>query len=276
MTALLLGSSGRIGSLVTDHLISAGAAVRTATRSPSKPTDVRFDWHDETTWQTVEGVTSLFLMTPEQAGPLGVEGTKFVIRAADAGVRRIVLLSALGVDAVPDGTGMQAIETAVGASGLGWSILRPNTFMQNFTSGPFVNSISQGLIVAPVGDAAVSFIDLADIARCVIAELGPNATGGVLTLTGSTAVTFAEAATMISDACAIRVDYRDPGEDGMRKILSDAGMPAPVTEMILGFYATLRSGAHAIVTDTVEQLIAQPPTSFDSFCAAHADEWKSR
>jgi uncharacterized protein YbjT (DUF2867 family) len=276
MSVLVMGSSGRIGSLVSDALAADGTEVMRATRSPSNPNDARFDWRDETTWAVAEGAESVFLMTPEQAGPLGLEGSKFVSRAVDAGVRRIVLLSAFGVDAMPDVTGMQAIEAAVHRSGLEWSILRPNTFMQNFIHGPFASAINQGLIVAPVGDAAVSFIDFGDIARCAVAELGPNATGGVLTLTGPTVVTFAEAAAMISEASGRPVKYRDPGEDGQRQILGEIGMPPPIAEMILGFYATLRSGAHAVVTDTVEQLTSEAPTTFASFCAVHANEWALR
>jgi uncharacterized protein YbjT (DUF2867 family) len=56
----------------------------------------------------------------------------FVTAAADAGVRRIVVMTAMGVDQAPDDAPLRRAELAAENSALASVVLRPNWFMQNF------------------------------------------------------------------------------------------------------------------------------------------------
>lgn len=275
-TTLILGASGRIGSRIATEIADRGHDVRRATRRPSAPDEVSFDWNDRSTWRPVlGGANRVFLMTPETGCHLGQQGSEFTGLASEVGVEHIVLLSALGVDSTPDMTGMAEIEDAV-TEFASHTILRPNTFMQNFTTGAFAGPIiERDAVVAPVGAAAVSFIDANDIARCASLELGDEPTGGTLTLTGGEAITFGEAADTISEATRRPIAYTNPEPEEMREMLSAAGTPPPVLEMILGFYATLASGAHAVIESTVEDITGCAATTFHDFCEANATSWRA-
>ena len=61
-TALVLGGTGRTGSLVAKKLIERGLGARTASRNGS---DVLFDWDDPTTHdRALDGVDRVYLVTP--------------------------------------------------------------------------------------------------------------------------------------------------------------------------------------------------------------------
>ena len=62
LTTLVLGGTGRTGSLVTQRLIERGLNVRTASRHGA---DVLFDWDDPTTHaRALDGVDRVYLVTP--------------------------------------------------------------------------------------------------------------------------------------------------------------------------------------------------------------------
>lgn len=56
--------------------------------------------------------------------------------------------------------------------------------------------------------------------------------------------------------------YRPVSSDEHRSILSDAGLPEPVVEAIVGIDAGLRQGAMARVGDDLTRLLGRPTTSF--------------
>jgi uncharacterized protein YbjT (DUF2867 family) len=149
---LVLGGTGKTGSRVVASLRLRGVPVRVAARSAEHT----FTWQDEMTWGPVlDGVGAVYVV------PL--DGTSltssFVERAVDSGVRRIVLMSARGID-IPDyyGENNPATDThrdgehAVRESGIAWTILRPGWFAQNFSEGMFLDQILEGELRLPAGD----------------------------------------------------------------------------------------------------------------------------
>ena len=73
-----------------------------------------------------------------------------------------------------------AVERAIRASGLRYTFLRPNLFMQGFLG--FLHSIiAEGKFFAAAGDAKISAIDARDIAAVAAAALTERAMWGALT-----------------------------------------------------------------------------------------------
>jgi uncharacterized protein YbjT (DUF2867 family) len=108
--------------------------------------------------RALAGVTSAFLLTPLSNDQVEL-GKHFIDRAKAAGVKRIVKLSAFGSDIEPGiqlGRWHRAFERHLEASGLQFTILRPNNFMQNFTG--YYPPDKQGVIYLPWGEAACSFL----------------------------------------------------------------------------------------------------------------------
>jgi uncharacterized protein YbjT (DUF2867 family) len=145
-TILVTGPTGKVGRRLIPILWRRGVNVRAASRSPITPRKgiepVRFDWTDESTYEAArKGVDAIYLVTgsfpsPEHADYIGA----LLDGAAEAGVKRAVLLSVYGLDQAPPENPLRRIELAVESSGVPYTILRPGAFMQNFSEWHFIGA----------------------------------------------------------------------------------------------------------------------------------------
>src|SRR3954463_15036344 len=216
---LITGATGTVGREVIGELQRMGAGrVRALVRDPARASFIReagfetvegdFD-KPETLDAALEGVERALLLTPPSPHTVAQQGA-FIEAARRASVRRVVKLSALGADATaPEGFGKwhgQA-EELLKSSGLGWTILRPNFFMQNLL-GQAQTIATQGAIYQPGGDARASLIDARDIATVAARTLTDEGhEGKTYTLTGPVAVSYADAAARLSDATGKSISY---------------------------------------------------------------------
>src|SRR5207247_10029889 len=87
------------------------------------------------------------------------------------GMRHGVNRKAMGVEML-DGMALRKVERHLEDSGIGFTHLRPNFFMQVFSGGPLLTDIcSTGAIHVPAADAKISYIDARDIAAVAAAAL---------------------------------------------------------------------------------------------------------
>src|SRR6185369_1458756 len=132
--------------------------------------------------------------------------------AAGAGVERVVLLSAFGVDQAPPEDPLRAAELAVEASGLPCTIVRPGAFMQNF-SEPHWQRLHEGIrdrdeIVLPGGPGVVTWVSTEDIAAVAAEALVADGHEGKgYAVMGPEPLTMAEVAHHISVAAGRRIAY---------------------------------------------------------------------
>lgn len=279
---LVIGASGRNGRAVLADLVTRGYGEQTvaATRKPESLADagVRtavFDWQcTETYASCVEGAELMYLIAPEGMPGMPERAHELLERAVGAGVRHVVFLSAMGVQDRAD-LPLRRVERSVLNLCADWTLLRPNWFMQNFSSGLFRTGIAdRDEIVAPAGDAAISFVDVRDIAACAATVLTDAASSNhrTYTLTGSAALTFREAAEMLTAATARQIRYQalDPHDP---KLLARMGIPGRRPEPVRALFDRVRAGLEAKVTDDVATLTGRPPVTFPAFAVAHVDSW---
>jgi uncharacterized protein YbjT (DUF2867 family) len=141
-SALILGGSGRTGSLIARQLTGRGAHARTASRHGS---DLLFDWDDPGTHaNALEGVDRVYLVTPTMRVRYVDPVAKFFDLAEAASVAHVTLLSAYNGNQAPQGVDVAAVEVEVASrGGFTHTILRPAWVMQNFTDAHL-----------PIGDGA--------------------------------------------------------------------------------------------------------------------------
>ncbi|MCY7401857.1 MAG: NAD(P)H-binding protein [Nocardioides sp.] len=274
-TYLVLGGTGKTGRRVVDQLRSAGHTVRAAARTPGAASPgvepVQFDWADPLTHQpALSGTEAVYIIPPalqvEHAEQIAALGRL----AVDSGVQRAVLLSARGVDKAPDNA-MFRSEQALAATGLPTVVLRPAWFAQNFTEAFFAPSISaDGTVVAPTGDGANPFIDADDIAAVAVAGLTGTAAAGAYDLSGPRALSFAEAATVLSSHTGREVHHVDLPVEAWTSGAVDNGLPAPYAHILAGLFALIRDGHDAHLSDGVERALGRPGTSFEDWAAREA------
>src|SRR5947209_3990569 len=142
-TVLVTGATGTVGGDVVKQLSRKGSVVRAGVRDQVKARKqfddeielVTFDFQDPDSFGgALDGVEKVFLLPP--LIPSQVESTNsFVDAAKRAGVRYLVKLSAIGAEGAPPftfGKWHAANEQHIRESGLDFTFLRPNSFMQTF------------------------------------------------------------------------------------------------------------------------------------------------
>ncbi len=274
---LVTGATGKVGSALVERLEAAGSRFRVAARSPEKAAGrqaVLFDFdRPETFPAAFAGVERLFLLT---SGGTERE-TAAVAAAKKAGVRRVVKLSVWGADedAFALGRLHRAVERAIEGSGLSWTFLRPNSFMQNFSTAHAPTIKSQGAFYPYGHDARISVIDARDIgavAAKVLTEEGHA--GKAYKLSGPESLTNQEMAEKLSRALRRTVRFVDLPDAEYEKALVAAGVPPPYAAALVDLSRYYVTGAGAAVTPDVERVTGRRPISFDQFARDHASVWQ--
>ncbi len=253
MSSLILGGTGKTGRRVAQRVDDS----RIASRADG------FDLGDPSSW-ALDGVTAVYLVEPDlRAEP---RLPRLVTEAVAAGARRLVLLSA--PRAGEEGHPLHAAERAVRESGVGWTILHPNWFAQNFSEGPWAQGIRDGVLALPAGDGRTPFVDADDIAEVAAAALTDDRHHGeVYALTGPRAVGFGEAVELIARAAGRKIGYLDVDPEAFIERQTRHGVPRTVASLLTGLLTDLRDGRGADLGDGVERALGRPPRSFEDFVA---------
>src|SRR5215472_7165643 len=206
---LVTGASGTVGREVLSEVRKTGKPVlamyRSAEDARSAPTGVNTaiaDFADQTALQkALRGVDTIFLVCSPLPELVDLESN--VLEACKAvGMRHVVLNSALGAGDYDKSfpSWHRKVEDKLKASGLGYTILRPNTFMQNIAAYNAPSIRAQGMFYSAMGDAKLSFIDVRDIAEATAKILTDPAAhaGRAYELNGPEALNYKEVAAMIS------------------------------------------------------------------------------
>jgi uncharacterized protein YbjT (DUF2867 family) len=286
-TILVTGATGKTGRRLIPRLVRRGATVRAASRkpiiTPSGVESVRFDWADPSTYEAArKGANAIYVVygDPGVAGDPADQVRALLDGAAEAGVGRVVLLSALGVDQAPPDDALRRVELVVESSGIPSTMVRPGGFMQNFSERHRTRLVEgireRDVIVMPGGDGVVSWVsadDIAAVAAAALTEHGHDGKG--YTLVGPEPLTMAEVAAHISAAAGRPITYVESGRDEIRALFLADGMPPeyadPVSEL---FVYALSSGAFGILNDDVATVTGRPPASFGEFAAGAAGAWR--
>ena len=213
---VVIGGTGTVGSQTVQELLKRGADVRVMTRSASRiaelPNDVEGvtgSMLDPASLPAVfAGADSLFLITPVDRDETA-QGIHAVDAAVAAGIRRIVYLSVHQADkalTIPHFVSKVPIEGVIRASGVDFTILRPNNFYQNDLA--VLDAIRAGVYPQPTGSAGLHRVDARDIAEAAaIALTGPGHSGKTYSLVGPRAWTGAQIAELLTRHLGKPVGY---------------------------------------------------------------------
>jgi NAD(P)H dehydrogenase (quinone) len=279
---LVTGATGTIGGFLVPDLVARGAPVRAFVRDAARGAALGGqvavgDLDDAGTVEAaLVGVDQVFLngggAVPAVAEqPMAAQQRRVIDAAKAAGVRRIVNLSVIGAEPdAPLACGAHwAIEEYLKASGVDWTILRPNGFMQNFVTGT-ASFASGGNLVGMYRDGRTAYLDCADIAA-VAAHLltSGEGVGRTYHLTGPAALTQDEIAALLSRTLGRTVRYRDLPPDEFVRDLVEQGLPADFATDVARLQAGVADGSLAEVTDDVPEVLGRPARTFEQFLAAN-------
>jgi uncharacterized protein YbjT (DUF2867 family) len=284
----IIVNSGNVGTPVAVELAQAGHQVSLTVRAP-KPNpawdklgikQVPFDINQpDSIVSALKGHEAFFSLTPLVENMVSV-GTQTIRAAKDAGVRKLVRMSAQSAGpeaAIQLGRWHYAVEKAVEDSGIPFTILRPANFMQNYlTFGTPETIKGQGAFYSPLGDAKISVIDTRDIsavAARVLVESGHE--GRRYDLTGGESLSNPEIAGILSKALGRTISYVSIPEAKADESMAGSGMPAWLVKMLSELNAFGKAGHLATVKPDVENILKRKPISFEQFLQDHIQAFRS-
>ncbi len=278
---LVTGASGTVGKAVAAALLKRGLPRRLALRGDRTPEGlegsghVSFDFNDAATFQpALAGVSGLFLLRPPaMARPAAFQ--PFLEAARAAGVGHVVFLSVRGAERNPL-LPHHGIEKLVAASGIPWTHLRPNDFMQNFATVHAADIRRRSEIRAPGGEGRASWVDVRDVGEAAAAILAAPAqhAGRGYTLTGPEALTLEDAAAILSAVLGRRIANRNPGLAAFLWGRWRRGEALPLSLVMGTVYTVQRLGLAAQISPDLPRLIGRGATRFESFARDNADIWR--
>lgn len=286
-TILVTGATGNVGTELTKLLaaqkIPFRAMVR-AVKDTDLPADsdvaetVIGDFNDaKTVADALQGIERAFLLTnsSEQAE---TQQTAFVDAAKRAGVKHIVKLSQWAADANSPVRFLRyhhAAERKIEDSGIAYTFLRPNLFMQSLLG--FRGSImSQGKFFGAIGDARISAVDVRDVAAVAAAALTRSGhEGKIYNLTGPEALSHQEMAQKLSATLKRNINFVDVPPGAMREALLGFGFPKWQADGLIEDYAHYSRGEASELASGVYDALGKQPRSFDDFARDYAPAFSS-
>jgi uncharacterized protein YbjT (DUF2867 family) len=278
---LFLGAPGLIGNQVIPALINAGLFVLAGSRrglsvggAPGGSVDMR---DPASLARAMQGVAAVGLVISDVKDMESL-GLNAVAAAKSAGVRRLLWFSSFG--AKPDNQARfsrrhPVIDEAVRASGIPYTILRPNFFMQDFSVFYGETIRTTGRIFLPLGDARVSHLDLRDLADAAVSALtNDRYLNKTYDLSGPEALHTSEVAEQIGSAIGRPIGYQPIPVAAMEATLREAGMDPWFAEGLAELYGWVRdSGLGSEVTDAAEHLLERKAIPFRQFAIDERSAW---
>jgi uncharacterized protein YbjT (DUF2867 family) len=274
---LVTGATGKNGVEILKRLSGRKEPIRAMVRkrseimsaTPNRGLEfVEADFDDVPSLRkALSGVQRVFLVT-NSSDRVEERQLRFVNLARESGVKHLVYLSQLHASSESPLRFLRyhaAVEEALRTSGMSYTNLRPNLYMQGLLM--IGKSIaSQGRFFAPAGDARVSVVDVRDIAAVAVAALTQTGhEGKTYDLTGPEALTHAQMAAELTQALDRPVVFVDLPEKQFREALRGFQMPDWQADGLIEDYAHYRRGEAAGISPAVEEVSGEAPRRFSAF-----------
>ena len=277
----ITGAGGTVGSEVVKQLELAKVPFRVAYFSKEKvnaalakgTNAVIIDYnHPETLRTAFQGCDKLFLL-----GPNALNQTQLELNAVEAakavGVQHIVKQSVMGAEDEAFSLALihRPVEQAIEASGMSWTFLRPNSFMQNVVTFMSETIKAESAFYSASGEAKIAHIDVRDIAAVAVKALTePTHAGQAYTLTGPEALTYDELAQKLSVVLGRSISHISlPPEDLKHGMLAE-GLPDAIADRMLDLERYYREDQASRITNDVQRVTGQESRQFTQYIRDYA------
>jgi uncharacterized protein YbjT (DUF2867 family) len=284
---LVTGATGTIGRIVVKKLkeknvdfvagVMNSAHVLKMKDEGTRAVEISFTNRKLLT-EAMEDATAVFVMLPT-VEYMHDWAENLLVAAREAGVRFVVRCSVIGADVHSTYRSKKVhgfVDKSIKESGMRYTILRPNTFMQSFSTYYSGSIRDEGEFRLPQGYGRISYVDARDVAS-VAAEIlvePEKHKYSEYDITGDAALTNNEVADILSAVTGRRIHYV-PIEDAVAvQQLKDMGMSEWTIEMTMSSHTYVKDGRAATITKTVREITGAYPVSTEQFAREHAHLWK--
>jgi len=280
-TYAVTGVTGYLGRLVVAELLARGVPatdVVTLARTPEKAADLgvpvrRADYSDPSTLAgALAGVDVLLLVSGTELGQRVAQHTNVIKATEVAGVGRVAYTSIANAEhsTNPLQPEHKATEDVLRASGVPFTILRDNWYLENYT-GQLPQYLAKGEVLGIDGTARVGAATRADMATAIVAALLDPATEGATLELAGPPLTLAGLAETITDVTGTAVAYRDVTAQELTAALRGTGMDDATAGFVVALEESVARGDLDVRSDDLERLLGRPATSLaDALRAASA------
>jgi uncharacterized protein YbjT (DUF2867 family) len=277
---LLTGATGKTGGETAKALAARGVKARALVRNAEKAAALKAagievavgDAADAASvTRALADVDRLLILLPNSQQQLELE-KQLVDLAKKAGVRHVVKMSSMEAVAdarAPIPTVHWAVEEYVRASGLAWTMIKPNFFMQNLLGS--AKAIKEGKSFSlPMGNGKTAMADVRDIGAVTAEALaGKGHAGQSYEITGPELLSFHDVAARFTEVLGTKVSYV-PGDPAayleiLKKVLPNEWHANAVSQL----FREIAEGSAAHVTDTFRRLMGREPISLAQFIRDH-------
>lgn len=276
---LVVGATGRLGGTITRQLLDRAKPVRVLVRagSPYEALEAAGaepaigDLKDPASLAAAcSGVDAVVTTATSAArggadtiGSVDQDGSRNLIEsAAAAGVPQFVYTSVLGADPespVPLVRAKAEVEARLLESGMGWTILRPDAFMDTWFPALVGGPVLAGQPVTIVGEGLRrhSFVAMRDVAAYAVAALEHDfAKGKILPLGGPRSLTWHDVVEAFEQEVGHPIELRSVGP----------GEPVPgIPDLVAGLLAMLDTYDSPLEMDELAKTYGVTPTTAADF-----------
>jgi len=275
---ILVTTAGKVGSETSRLLGKQGVPVRVIVRNAERAAALATDGVDSFKGDledpasidaAMEGVTSVVLVTP----PIVQQELNVIDSAVRAGVEHVVKITtkASADSPIARRRNHAEIENALIASGLGYTLLRNNAYMQNFLMTAPGTAKTNSFSTA-TGDGRVGHVDVRDIAAVAAAiAASPSAHAGkTYWPTGPEVLSGTEVAAVVSKAIGRTITFHPITFERQKQAMLDVGLPEAVADDNARAVALMADGDCDYLTDDVPSILGRPARSFEQFATDYA------
>ncbi len=278
---LLTGITGTCGKIVLENLSKQDIPVRALVRDLNKVKElsmsgvefVQGDLENETSIENaMKGVEKAFLLMANVEEQLANE-KRFIDVAKRCNLSHVVKLSASNAEAGSDIELKRFhgdAEEYLAQSGLGYTNIRPNYFMQNMLHSA-ASIIAEDKFYLPFAEGRTGIIDVADVATFVAKTLtGTGHDGKTYDISGSEILSFYDLAEQMSSVLQREISYIDVPLEDFRSELSNWSPSEWYVNAVMEQFALTAQDKGAMISDTFHEVTNQAPRKFTQFVEDYA------
>ena len=273
---LFTGLTGKVGAAIVELLPEFGVQARGLVRDRGKAAALEAagvevavgDLGDAAAvGAALEGCEKAFLLMANGPRQLELE-LGFIEAAQRAGLGRLVKMSANGADSASAAALKRFhgdAEERLRTSGLPYTVIRPNFFMQNLL-WMAAEIAAQDSFSMPMGQGRVGIIDVRDVARFVLTVLTqPGHENKTYEITGPELVSFHDIARQLSAATGRTIRYIDIAPEAFRRVLAQWRPDDWQVEAVAQLFALIAQDQGALVNDVYRQATGREPSPLRQF-----------
>jgi uncharacterized protein YbjT (DUF2867 family) len=280
---LISGATGNVGTQLVNRLAALNTPFKALVRNSDNIELLKSlpqaeiiigDLADETKLiNAMQGIEKAFLLTNSSEHAEKLQ-SNFVHAAHRSGVKHLVKLSQFAANENSPVRFLRyhaRVEHKIKELGLSYTFLRPNLYMQGLIAlKDYIKN--DGKFYASVGNAAISAVDIRDIAT--VAAKALTETGHedkIYNITGKEAITHYQMADTFSRVLGRKIMFIDVTPDQMEEALKAAGFPEWQLKGLIEDYAHYARGEAAEIYNTVSDLTNIAPAGFEQFVNDHKE-----